>query len=55
MGSQAKNCILFYNTVVEEGVTLGCVIADKDVHIRRGGTLLGHESHPLAERKGSIV
>ena len=36
-------------------VTLGCVIADKDVHIRRGGTLIGHESYPLAVSKGSIV
>ena len=54
-GSQVKNCILFKNTVVEEGVTLGCVIADKDVHIRRGGTLIGHESYPLAVSKGSIV
>ena len=41
--------------VVEDGVTLGCVIADKDVHIRRGGTLIGHESYPLAVSKGSIV
>ena len=54
-GSQVKNCILFKNTVVEDGVTLGCVIADKDVHIRRGGTLIGHESYPLAVSKGSIV
>ncbi len=36
-------------------MTLGCVIADKDVHIRRGGTLIGHESYPLAVSKGSIV
>lgn len=28
-GSQVKNCILFKNTVVEDGVTLGCVIADQ--------------------------
>ena len=54
-GSTVKNCILFKNTVVEEGVTLGCVIADKDVRIRRGGTLIGHESYPLAVSKGSIV
>lgn len=53
-GSQVKNCILFKNTVVEDGVTLGCVIADKDVRIR-GGTLIGHESYPLAVSKGSIV
>ena len=36
-------------------VPVGCVIADKDVHIRRGGTLIGHESYPLAVSKGSIV
>ena len=36
-------------------MTLGCVIADKDVHIRRGGTLIGHGSYPLAVSKGSIV
>lgn len=54
-GSTVKNCILFKNTVVEDGVTLGCVIADKDVRIRRGGTLIGHESYPLAVSKGSIV
>lgn len=41
--------------MVEDGVTLGCVIADKDVRIRRGGTLIGHESYPLAVSKGSIV
>ena len=39
-GSQVKNCILFKNTVVEDG---------------RGGTLIGHESYPLAVSKGSIV
>ena len=54
-GSQVKNCILFKNTVVEDGVTLGCVIADKGVHIRRGGTLIGHESYPLANRRKELA
>ena len=51
----SKTASSLKNTVVEEGVTLGCVIADKDVRIRRGGTLIGHESYPLAVSKGSIV
>ena len=54
-GSVVRNCILFKNSVVEDGVTLGCVIADKNVRIRRGGTLIGHESYPLAISKGSVV
>ena len=54
-GSSVKNCILFKNTVVEDGVALKCVIADKNVHIRRGGTLIGHESYPLVVSKNSVV
>ena len=54
-GSVIRNCILFKNTVVEEQVTLQCVITDKNVRIRRGGTLVGHESYPLAVSKGSTV
>ena len=50
-----KNCILFKNTVVEDGVTLRCVIADKDVRVRGGGTLIGHESYPLVVSKGSVI
>ena len=54
-GSSVKNCILFKNTVIEDGVTLESVITDKNVHIRRGGTLIGHPSYPLAVSKGSTV
>lgn len=54
-GSSVKNCILFKNTVVEDGVTLRCVIADKDVRVRGGGTLIGHESYPLVVSKGSVI
>lgn len=54
-GSSVKNCILFKNTVIEENVTLQSVIADKNVRVRRGGTLIGHENYPLAVSKGSEV
>lgn len=54
-GSSVKNCILFKNTVVEDGVTLRNVITDKNVRIRCGGTLIGHESYPLAVSKGSVI
>ena len=29
--------------------------AEAEVVLRRGGTLIGHESYPLAVSKGSIV
>lgn len=54
-GSVVKNCILFKNSVVEDGVALQCVIADKNVRVRSGGTLVGHESYPLVVSKNSIV
>ena len=54
-GSCVKNCILFKNAAVEENVTLKCVIADKNVRLRSGGTLIGHESYPLVVSKNSVV
>ena len=54
-GSSVKNCILFKNMTVEDHVTLKCVIADKNVRLRSGGTLIGHESYPLVVSKNSVV
>lgn len=54
-GSAVRDCILFKNTVVEDGVTLQSVITDKNVRIRSRGTLIGHRSCPLAVSKGSVV
>jgi glucose-1-phosphate adenylyltransferase len=31
------------------------VIADKNVLVREGGTLIGHENYPLAIAKNSVV
>ena len=54
-GAQVRNCILFKNTFVGEKATLGYVIADKNVQVRSGTALMGHESYPLAISKDSVV
>lgn len=46
-GAVVKNCILFQDTYVCEGASLNCVIADKNVIIKDGRVLSGHESMPF--------
>jgi glucose-1-phosphate adenylyltransferase len=46
-GAVVKNSILFQDTYVCEGASLNCVIADKNVIIKDGRTLSGHESMPF--------
>jgi glucose-1-phosphate adenylyltransferase len=42
-------------TVVKAGASLSYVIADKDVKVNEGRTLMGHFTYPLAIAKGSVV
>ncbi len=51
-GSVVKNCILLQDTKVGDNVSLNCVVSDKNVTIRNGRMLSGHESIPffLAKR-----
>ena len=46
-GAVVKNSILFQDTYVCEGASLNCVITDKNVTIKDGRTLSGHESMPF--------
>lgn len=46
-GAIVKNSILFQDTYICPDVKLNCVIADKDVMIKDGRTLSGHESMPF--------
>lgn len=46
-GAVVKNSILFQDTYVCEGAQLNCVIADKNVVIKDGRMLSGHESMPF--------
>ena len=46
-GAVVKNSVLFQDTYVCEGASLNCVIADKNVIIKDGRTLSGHETMPF--------
>ena len=54
-GSVVRNCILLQDTFVGSDVQLGCVITDKNVVIKDGRTLSGHESMPFFIGKGLMV
>lgn len=54
-GAVVKNCILFQDTYVCAGANLNCVITDKNVMIKDGRTLSGHESMPFYIGKNMSV
>ena len=54
-GATVKNSILFQDTVIGENVFLNCVITDKNVVIRDGRILSGHETLPFFVEKNRLV
>ena len=54
-GTVIRNSILMQDTYTGENVTLNCVITDKDVTIRDGRHLSGHETMPFFVGKGISV
>ena len=50
-----KNSIIMQDTITGENVYLNCFITDKNVVIRDGRVLSGHETHPFFIEKGSCV
>ena len=54
-GSVVKNCILLQDTYVGDNVHLNCVVADKNVIIKEGRTLSGHQTMPFFIDKGATV
>ncbi len=50
-----KNSIIMQDTLTGENVYLNCVIADKNVVIRDGRVLSGHETRPFFIDKGAYV
>ncbi|MDR1691980.1 MAG: glucose-1-phosphate adenylyltransferase subunit GlgD [Oscillospiraceae bacterium] len=54
-GAVLKNCIFMQDTRIEKSVELSYAITDKEVCIREGRSLKGHEVHPIAFSKGSVV
>ena len=54
-GTVVKNSILMQDTFTGSNVTLNCVITDKNVVVRDGRMLSGHETMPFFIPKGSMV
>ncbi len=54
-GAVVKNSILFQDTYVCPGASLNCVVADKNVVIKDGRNLSGHETMPFYIDKGLTI
>ena len=54
-GTVVKNCILLQDTYVGSDAKLDCVISDKNVMVKDGRTLAGHETLPFFLPKGTMV
>jgi glucose-1-phosphate adenylyltransferase len=54
-GTVIKNCIIMQDSEVGRNVNLNCVIADKNVVIKDGRNLSGHETHPFSISKGTTI
>lgn len=54
-GTVIKNCIIMQDSTVGKDVNLNCVIADKNVVIKDGRNLSGHETHPFSLTKGTVI
>ncbi len=54
-GTIVRNCILMQNTYVGSDAALNCVISDKNVIIKDGRVLSGHETMPFFIGKGVMI
>lgn len=54
-GAEVRNCVIFREDVIREGAKLSYVIADKNVEVLAGRTLMGYANYPLVLAKGSVV
>jgi glucose-1-phosphate adenylyltransferase len=54
-GTVIKNSILLQDTYTGDDVYLNCVVTDKDVTIKDGKMLSGHETLPFYIGKGTTV
>ena len=54
-GTVVENSIMLQDTYTGENVTLNCVITDKNVVIRDGRHLSGHETMPFYINKGAMI
>lgn len=54
-GAEIRNCVLFKETVIHKNAKLVYTIADKNVEVMEGRTLMGHATYPVVLEKGSKI
>ena len=54
-GTVIRNSVVMQDTITGEGVTLNCIITDKNVVIRDRRNLSGCETHPFYIAKGTVI
>ena len=54
-GAKVKNAIIMQGSTIGEDVNIECVIMDKDVSVRPGRNLMGHNTYPVYITKGATV
>ena len=54
-GAVVRNSVLFKESADRENAQLSYVIADKNVEVLAGRTLMGHATYPVVLSKGSVV
>ena len=54
-GAVVRNCVIFKDSIVRKDAQLSYIIADKDVEVLPGRTLMGHVTYPIVLAKGSKV
>ena len=55
VGAVVRNCVIFKDSIVRKDAQLSYIIADKDVEVLPGRTLMGHVTYPIVLAKGSKV
>ena len=54
-GAVVRNSIVMEDGIIMENATLDYTITDKDVIIKDGRHLSGHESYPMVVVKGKVI
>lgn len=54
-GAVIRNCVIFKDSIIRKDAQLSYIIADKNVEILPGRTLMGHATYPIVLAKGSRV
>ena len=54
-GAVVRNCVIFKDSIIRKDAQLSYIIADKDVEVLSGRTLMGHVTYPIVLAKGSKV